>query len=158
MGKVNLLPNVVSYTSLLLTLARSEMTDPAKPMEQLFGRMEKQWKSGDDYSKPNLVTYNALLFGLSRSTDPSALDRAELYFKQMKQDQGLKQTALLYNTLMSAQSKRNRPDRADALFQEIKQGFKAGDVDLKPNYKLYRTLLFTWSKAGNPEKTLSVDS
>jgi hypothetical protein len=91
------------------------MTDPAKPMEQLFGRMVEQWKSGDDYSKPNLVTYNALLFGLSRSTDPSALDRAEFYFKQMKQDQGLKQTALLYNTLMSAQSKRNRPDRAEAL-------------------------------------------
>lgn len=149
--------NVVSYTSLLWSWAKSseKSIDPAKPIIEIFEEMKSQWETGDEFCRPNLVTYNAVIFGLARSRSPKALDRASKYFRQMTDQHGLQPTDILYNTLMSAWSQRNRPDKTMALFREMQEAYKKGNTKVGPNHKLYRTCLWAWSKAGEPEHTSS---
>uniref|UniRef100_A0A7S3DQB4 Pentacotripeptide-repeat region of PRORP domain-containing protein n=1 Tax=Entomoneis paludosa TaxID=265537 RepID=A0A7S3DQB4_9STRA len=155
MKDMNMRPTVVSYNSLLWAWARNNSTDPGKPVEQLFQEMLREWRKDGDILKPDGVTYNALLRGLSRSSDAHALDRAEMYFEQMK-GLGIKQNAHVYTTLIGAWAQRKKPDCADALFQRMKEGYLGGDEALKPTEHVYSVINWAWCASDHPEQATEV--
>ena len=157
MDSVNIQPNVVTYTCLLWILAkREDGGDPGLSSLPLFQKMEDEWQSGNEHARPNSITYNALLYGLSHSSSPNALQIAEQYFEEMRNN-GLKHNVILYNTLMSAWAKQKRPDKTESLFHEMKHRYESeNEVDLQPNSSVFRTRLLAWSQVGNPEQTTIV--
>ena len=155
-------PDVVSYTSLLLALARGNSTIPTtRQVEAIFQEMQHDYhENGNVFCKPNAWTYNAVLWALGQSRDRTALDRAQTLFDQL--DPVDRHNAKLYNTLMAAWMKRGNPEKVEALFQEMKQSAADTDKDRtesqgprsswKPHFKAHTTRLQAWSKAGNPYK------
>jgi pentatricopeptide repeat protein len=144
-------PETILYTSLIWAYAKSKTEkDPAQPAERLFHEMQQEYKEGNEFVKPNERTYNGVLYALSRSPDPMAAKRAEEIFAQMK-EVGIKPNSNICNTLMSLWAKRNRPDKVEEKFQEMKQNHDGKSHTL--DFRSYVTRLQSWSKVGDPEMT-----
>lgn len=148
-------PDIGSYTCLILACARSKTGDPAIPVERLFQEVQQKWKDGDSTMQPNNYTYSAVLLGLGRSLNPNALDLADSLLRDMK-DVGVRPKKFNYTNLMVSWAKHNRPDRVQSTFEQMKEGFLEGDVELEPDFKSLIVRLQAWSKAGDPEMATAV--
>ena len=154
--ELNLKPDVVSYTTLMLAWARSRTklsNDQVEHVLGLFEKMTKQWRDGDAFAKPTELTVNAVLWTLGRSSAQASLSRAEELFRNVEEFD-VKRDFLMYNTLMSGWMRQRRSDKVEELFQQMKKGYENGETRLKPNANVYVTRLQAWSKSGNPEMTI----
>lgn len=151
-------PDVVTFNTLINAWAARALENPAiatSKTEALLKSMKEQYRVGNMTAQPDQTTYNSMIATLSRSTAASAPDRAMELFREML-DRDLAPDRRTYNTLMALFSRHERPDKVQELFQEMVNGWRAGDESLKPHFKVYTTLLQAWSKAGEPEETAKV--
>jgi len=155
MEQLGIAPCVVSYNSLIWAWARSSNRNHVKIVDRIFQRMLKQWEEGKQFIKPNDYTFHGVLFALSRSKDPADLAAGSMLAKQMDAT-GVPKTTNIYNTLMTLESRRHRPDRVELLFEELKTKYEAGDSSLQPSTEAFITRLKAWSRAGNPEMASKV--
>ena len=178
-------------------------------VECIYRQMVEQ---NDPYLQPDEFTYNAVLYGLlqqqehqeqkssrnnknnkknlkSRSSRNNTFVRAERFFANVPIE---RRNIEMYNTFMTACSRRNEPERVESLFQELVQTMKTTTTreqqqqqlhhqqhivldesnpmaeqrqqvssqpqppPPRPPFSLYVTRLQAWSKAGNPEKAVTV--
>ena len=188
-------------------------------VERIYRQMVEQ---NDPYLQPDEFTYNAVLYGLlqqqehqeqkssrnknnknnkkknlkSRSSSRNnTFVRAERFFANVPIE---RRNIEMYNTFMTACSRRNEPERVESLFQELVQTMKTTTTTReqhheqqqhqqlhhqqhivldesnpmaeqrqqvssqpqppppRPPFSLYVTRLQAWSKAGNPEKAVTV--
>jgi len=157
MAKYELWPDTVSYNSLMLAYARSSNPnlDSISEVDNLLKEMVKRYSEGDLSARPDEYTYSTVLLNYSRSSDPRAMKLADEAVVEMEES-GIRRNSAMYNTLMIGWSRQNNVNRAEALFQEMLNGFKAGDISLKPHYPAYITRLRAWVNAGNPEMAVRV--
>jgi pentatricopeptide repeat protein len=151
-------PDVVTFNTLINAWATRSLENAniaTTKAQALLEKMKEQCRMGNVAARPNQTTYNSMIATLSRSTAASAPDRAMELFREML-DMDLAPDRKTYNTLMALFSRHGRPDKVQKLFQEMVNGWKAGDQSLKPHFKVYTTLLQAWSKAGEPEETAKV--
>ena len=149
---LNIMPGVVSYNSLILALSRTKQSDKCEIVLKLFEKMKKQEREGDKFAKPTEYTYNAVIWSLGWSSESKMLEQAEKLLHECEQDE-VQQSFRMYNSLMSGWMRHIRPDKVEALFKEMKDGYTSGNEALKPTAQTYTVRLQSWSKAGNPEKT-----
>jgi len=156
-------PDKVGYTSLLWAYAKSSKskTDPAIQAERIFAQMEWQYENGGkkETVAPNRITYNALFHALARSADVDTLERATALFQESEERHGVRPDKLTCNVLMGAWIKCDRPDRAEDLYQILKQKFEENgqrDENMAPTPHIFSKRLEGWSKAGEPEQTQMV--
>ena len=152
MESQNIKPDVVSYTSLILALSRTKQSDKCEIVLKLFEKMKKQERDGDKFAKPTEYTYNAVIWSLGWSSDPKMLEQAERLLHECEQDE-VQRNFRMYTSLMSGWMRHLRPEKVEALFEEMKVGYTSGNEALKPAPETYTVRLQSWSKAGNPEKT-----
>ena len=152
MKSMNVEPDVVTYNSLITAWSRNETVHSTKAVLDLFEKVEKQWRDGDALAKPNVRTYNAVIWALGKSRDIKFLDRAERLFRSCD-SMDIERDVPLYTSLMSGWMWHSRSDKVEALFQEMKEEYCAGNESLKPQVEAYTVRLHAWSKAGNPAKT-----
>ena len=152
MELLNIKPDVVSYTSLILALSRTKQSDKCEIVLKLLEKMKKQVKDGDKFAKPTDHTYNAVIWSLGWSSDPKMLEQAERLLHECEQDE-VQRNFHMYNSLMAGWMRHVRPDKVEALFEEMKDGYTSGNEALKPTAETHGVRLQSWSKAGNPEKT-----
>ncbi|KAL7557864.1 hypothetical protein ACA910_010915 [Epithemia clementina (nom. ined.)] len=123
-------PDSFTYTSLMWAWAKSNNTrDPAKPVEQLFRQMMQQYKDQEQQQQQlNIMGTKA----------PAII---------------IKPDTVSYNAVLHALARSPDPtaiDRVLALWQEIK------NHGIKPNAKLYNTLLSVYSRRNQPQQTEQV--
>ena len=56
--------------------------------------------------------------------------------------------------MMTVWMNHGKPEKVEALFQECKEGYEAGNTALEIRPELYSTRLHAWAKAGHPEETI----
>ena len=152
MESLNIKPNAVNYNTLILALSRTKLSDKCEIVLNLFEKMKKQARDGDEFAKPTKRTYNAVIWSLGWSSESIKLEQAEELLRKCEQDE-VQRDCLMYNALMSGWMRHVRPDKVEALFQEMKDGYNSGNEALKPTAATHIVRLQSWSKAGNPEKT-----
>ena len=150
-------PDVVSYTSLLWSMAKSPFVAKYQSdVEVIFERMNSQYKSGDSFCKPSIVTYSAVLYALCHSGNDTSFAKATDLFQKIRSNQfpGIAADTALYNMLMHAFATRQQPEQMEQLYQELKTiSHELGNESLQINSNVLVTRLQGWSQAGNPEMT-----
>ena len=145
-------PNRDVYNSLVRDWARTKRLDMSETLLKMFDKMKQQWKDGDESAKPSGYTYSTVIWTLCQSRESTKLEHAEKLLYECEQDE-VQPTFHMYNSLMSGWMSHLRPDKVESLFEEMKDGYVAGNEALKPTNATHITRLQAWSKAGSPEKT-----
>ena len=140
MESLNMKPNFVSYNSLILALSRTKQSDKCESVLKLFEKMKKQARDGDEFAKPTEYTYNAVIWSLGWSSESKKLEQAEELLHKCEQDE-VQRNFRMYTSLMSGWMRHGRPEKVDALFEEMKDGYISGNEALKPTAETYTVRL-----------------
>uniref|UniRef100_A0A7S3V5L1 Pentacotripeptide-repeat region of PRORP domain-containing protein n=1 Tax=Chaetoceros debilis TaxID=122233 RepID=A0A7S3V5L1_9STRA len=85
-GINSLKPDVITYTSVIDSIARSRMTEGSEMAFELLHKMERRFKkSGDKSMKPNVKSYSCVLQSLIHSQRADKHNRANGVLEHMKQ-------------------------------------------------------------------------
>jgi pentatricopeptide repeat protein len=134
MGVLSEGPDHLIYQTLVSLWAYSDRAGSAKKAYSILSEMRRRASSGETSMQPDLITYNQVIYALSRG-DPQPV-YAERVLRQMYEDykngvNSVKPNNKSFNTALSAWARFNHPisiDRADALFQEMQNLHKAGEL------------------------------
>lgn len=141
-------PTLIAYNIFLNCLSHS--SDPQGPdRAESILRYIQEKAANDPILRPDTVMFNSVLTAWSRSLRQDAVSRSEALFKEMKSMDSVHNKILnsqSYTTLMSIYSKHERPDKAQALFDEMKESER-----FQPTFHSYIALLHAWANVGKPE-------
>jgi pentatricopeptide repeat protein len=159
-------PDSVSFTSVIRAWARSSSPEAAEKAEALLIQC-RELSAKHKNVTPDIIMYNNVLDAWARGggrqtrqvsgkqADDTRARRAESLLEQMKKsDVDVRPDAISYNIVMNAWFRSGRPEvagrRARELFDEMKQGYRAGQENLKPDLISYNTLIKLISRSGTP--------
>ena len=141
-------PSLIAYGIFLNCLSHSnDPLGPERAEAMLHFIQENATK--DHSSGQDSVMFNSVLTAWLKSSRMDALPRAENIFNAMKamhSESNLLLSVQSYTTLLSIYAKHNRPDKAQALFDEM-----SASKHFKPTFHSYVELLHAWSNIGSPE-------
>ncbi|KAL7573581.1 hypothetical protein ACA910_008717 [Epithemia clementina (nom. ined.)] len=155
MLEVGIHPGTLCYNSLISAIVHSD--DDLHPEEkanlavEIFAQMQP-FGEGELSVKPDQSTFDLVLLGLSKSSNPEHLVNAQALLDEMKR-RWIKPSRASYRALMLAWAKLGNPDKAEQVFQSLKNSYILGEINEKPGYKEYAARLEFWSNAGIPEMT-----
>lgn len=138
----NLRPNINAFNGYLVALARSRQMDKA---ESILETMEDLYSSGELEEPPNVFSYSTLLDAFAKANYHGAAEKAESILRQMI-DQGVSPNTVSYNTVIDAYVKSRNVERAEALLNEMYEGYLQGNPEIKPTTHTYSIVLSGWSK------------
>lgn len=79
-------PDVLVYTSVILTLTRSRASDSAERAEAILKRMKERYQQGESHMKPNRACFNAVIDCWSKSDKGTlAARKAEALLQEMEE-------------------------------------------------------------------------
>ena len=160
LGDPDVLPDVVSYTSVVSAWANSNRkTFGAKRAQSILEQMTKKMNV-----QPNTVTYNAVLKAWLRSGNSKAPEKAHAIVAEMEtlHQKGVSQVKpnlITYNThihILSKTGNTHDAERAEQILLDMERGAAEGKQDFSPNLFSYNTVIQAWSKASNSERTFAI--
>jgi len=172
---VTVRPDIRSYTIVMDAFARMGTIEAAKQAEKLFKEAQYLAKEMDDVSlAPNAIAYNVLLSAWSKTEggakkcikilhempSPTLISYHSLLHALARAKNGEAAERVLrglpmepnhrsYTTCMDAWSKSGRPDKAEALFHELRSHKK--EV-FRPNQVTYASILHAYAVSRSPDK------
>ncbi len=158
-GDPDVLPDVVSYTSVVTAWANSNRkTYGAKRAQSILEQMTKM------NVQPNTVTYNAVLKAWLRSGNSKAPEKAHGILTEMetlhkKGVAQVKPNLITYNThihILSKTANSQDAQRAEQILLDMERGAAEGKLDFSPNLFSYNTVIQAWSKASNSERAFAI--
>ena len=82
-GDSDLMPDTVSYSTVIDCWAKSKQKDVAERAENMLKQMQEMHNVGNDKVKANVVTFNSVINAWSKSGAKDAPQRAEALLHQM---------------------------------------------------------------------------
>ncbi len=159
-GDMDLKPNSRTFGMMITAWARSKRKDGGARAQAVFDEMFASWSSGDEDMKPENVHYNALIDAWAKAGDAES---SEKILRQMESSQlkHVKPSVKSYVSVMRAWSRSSLPcaaKRAQALFHELLQKYKAGDREMKPDIHAYGALISAWSRSKHKDRAIQAQA
>lgn len=106
-GDCSVVPNTVTYNSLMNILTKARLTDSAERAEALLNEMHSQYESGAQHLKPTEVSFVTCISAWAKSNNFHKVPRAQAILERMKEsyrsgNMDAKPTVLAYNALLNA--------------------------------------------------------
>lgn len=162
-GFLRIQPDVVSYTSLIATLAASKNNRTAAA-EKAYGflkQLNDRYVAGEKYLRPNFYTYNSVMNAWARAGEP---EKAESVLKEMYEDYVTRGNTSAqpktdsFNTVIKAWAFSKRPDATERAEEVLEQMIQLSDTgaltDVAPNTQTFTTMIMCYglSKKSNSPK------
>ncbi|VEU36178.1 unnamed protein product [Pseudo-nitzschia multistriata] len=154
--------DIVSYTCVIVTLARSGEADAAERGEKLLERMKEQYKSGKTYMKPTRVVYNALIDAWAKSGRGVLGSRkAEALLKEMEEmcamgDASVAPNVITYNNVMTSWARSGTRCAGNMAVKYLDRmtmiNGTEGKIEIRPNDKTFHTVINAIAKSPNEMK------
>lgn len=132
-------PDTITYTSLIKCWSTSGRPKAASRAEEIIELLHRRYDEGYDECKPDAMAYNVALNAIAKSGVPRSAERAE--GEQFLPPRQLRIMIFYLFIILFFH---------EALLQRMKDRFDAGDVDLAPNTFSFSTVIYAWSKSGDP--------
>lgn len=163
-GDDTLEPNVASWTiviSAYTRLARKNYNRCAQKADKLLRRMEELYEQGRTSVAPDAITYVTVMNAHAASKSPDCVRRAQDILDEMNEryldgEDEMKVTTKSIKVLVDAWIKTDDPnamDYAEALldqYEEMEEFQEPIEDEAVPD--IYRSMLFGWTKYGNPRR------
>lgn len=141
-GNKTLLPDKVSYTSLIKSLMADRTPGVTEKCKSILKRMDKEFLEGNLRMKPDLFTYGTILNAISYEGHPEEceelIDKMEMLAAEG--DKELYPNIHCYNTVMNAYGKRRRhdsPSQTERILRRIDESRINGNTKLEANNVSY---------------------
>jgi pentatricopeptide repeat protein len=147
-GKIAFRPNLFSYNLVIDSFC---LIQEPKTAAMVLKRLLRS------QIEPDTFSFNKILSALSKSSIPRAYEISEglLRYMDKAHKTGVHPQArpdvVSYGSLLLAYSRHGNAEtvwKAEALLQEMKERYLAGDDHLKPNRVCYNSLIDCWAKSG----------
>lgn len=151
----NAKPDVIGYTSVIVTMGRSKEVDAPERAEQIVMRMKE--RSGAvgvaTFVKPDRACYNALIDCWAKSGKGTlAARKAEALLKEMEEDPSLSPNIITYNAVLNSWAKsgtRCCGNQAEKYLDRMWKLYNEGDGAIAPNEFSYNTVRSShWLEVG----------
>ena len=154
MESVGLVPDIVTYNSLLKVISRhAHPKVAARRCLSILRETQRLNRSGLLSQGPDIISYNTTIAAVARSGDSRKMKQAVDLFQEMT-NRGVKPDRATYNTIMSMYAKNDEPEKVQQVFQSMEKAADAGTSGLRPDFKSYTILLQAWASAGKPKAAL----
>mmetsp|Transcript_30906 Transcript_30906/g.40459 ORF Transcript_30906/g.40459 Transcript_30906/m.40459 type:complete len:298 (+) Transcript_30906:3-896(+) len=157
------MPDVMTYTSVLDAYARCGQYQGTMKAEALLTDLKKKYdKTGNSKLQPNFRTYTSLIVAWSKTRHPDAPKRAEeilvemtrLYEEQVSRgirnnEETFKPNCRTYTGVIQCWARSRDPNKAQRalkLLKTMKDKYKAGDYDARPNHIAYNSAMDACSR------------
>lgn len=146
-GDVELQPTTRTFNAAILAWRESNSTEAPQRAEALLKRMNERYKVVDSDCQPDEVTINLMIGVWGKSGQPQRAEKyLELFFEG--DDQFFDASPFAYNTVIDAYSRSsdaNAAWRAETVFQRMRDRYRAGEKELRPDMITLTSLLKAWS-------------
>jgi pentatricopeptide repeat protein len=142
-------PDLHTFGTLITAWGRSKHTNSAYQAQAVFDKLLWFYRSGDQDLKPNVVICTAVIDAWARAGVP---DKAEQMLRQMESETswGAKPDLIAYNAVLTGWSyhfdRVQATGRMQVIYDEVKEKYLGGDTKVKPNARIFVTLLTTWRR------------
>lgn len=144
-------PNVITYNTVIATLATSNQPDAASKAEAILDVMHQMSDAGMSDVSPDIVTYSSVIHCLSFSQDPASAERAEALLLRMEEayrngNDKLKPNAHSFTSVITVHTSKRTPEgaeRAEAILNRMEQ-----TQWVSPNNVTYSAVIDGWAKSG----------
>lgn len=149
-------PDVVSFTSVIDTWAKSGKKNGAAKAMNLLKQMEKLYvEEGQQGMKPNVYTYSACINAFAKSADPEAPKEAEALLLDMKKayeagDMDVKPNVVNYNSVINAWGRCRAPGSAERASQIL---YSMENEGVEPDALSYSLVVSAWAHSSNSNAT-----
>lgn len=147
-----MLPDKISYTTLMKAWIQEEAPGYAERVEQLLKQMNDAYeKEGMMTLKPDVVSYGCAIDAWSRGGDAASVFRAEALLRQMerlseKGDVTLRPNDFCFNSVINAHSKAGNAQEAESVLQRMEDSYQAGNRRAKPDSVTYTSCIDAWAR------------
>mmetsp|Transcript_20548 Transcript_20548/g.29012 ORF Transcript_20548/g.29012 Transcript_20548/m.29012 type:complete len:640 (+) Transcript_20548:192-2111(+) len=153
------MPDVMTYTSVLDAYSRCGQYHGTMKAEGLLSELKQKYeKTGNFKLQPNFRTYTSLIVAWSKTRSPDAPKRAEeileemnrLYEEQLARggvrhhEESFKPNSRTYTGVIQCWARSRDPNKAQRalkLLRTMKDKYKAGDYDVRPNVIAYNSAI-----------------
>uniref|UniRef100_A0A7S3Q844 Pentacotripeptide-repeat region of PRORP domain-containing protein n=1 Tax=Chaetoceros debilis TaxID=122233 RepID=A0A7S3Q844_9STRA len=141
-------PDVVSFTSVIDTWAKSGDRNGAARAMNLLKQMEKLYvEEGEQGMKPNVYTYSACINAFAKSTDSSAPMQAEALLADMKKayeagDMEVQPNVVNYNSVINSWGRCKKPGSAQQAADIL---YSMEDEGVEPDSLSYSLVVSAWA-------------
>lgn len=163
-GNEALLPDKVTYTSLLKAIMEDRVPGFAAKCKSILEKMELEYSSnGNDKLKPDVYTYGTVMNAIAYEGYPedceALLDRMESLAS--KGDTDCYPNVICFNTVMSAYGKRRRSDSAlqtERIFRRINESREKGNNNLEYNAASYAIYIDALARSNEKDKVSKAEA
>jgi len=155
-GDTMVKPDVVSFTSVIDTWAKSGNKHAAAKAMTLLKQMEKLYvQEGQRGMKPNVYTYSACINAFAKSNEPDAPIQAEALLKEMKMsyeagDMDVKPNVVNYNSVINAWGRCKSEGAAERALHILNTMESEG---VEPDALSYSLVVSAWAHSSYPKAT-----
>jgi len=174
-GNTELEPDTISYSSVISTLARSDLSDCGDRAEALLDRSFHLYETGRKSLKADTITFNSVLKAIAKQCQilhKNGESRQDVIITQQKAEHLLERMHRLrdsgdvnvspgrisYNILLDLYAKTESPEKAEKLFQSMLQQYSDGNTEVKPDCISYNSFLFALSNDGSKENITKAEN
>jgi pentatricopeptide repeat protein len=150
-GLANAGPTIVTYNTVLSCLSKSGAAERA---EEILSQMlvNRQTNTTTAAVRPDRISY---VMAMQAWASKGRVDGVEKVLHQMQTMSNLQPDVRTYCALILAWASSGRSDsleKVEALFEEMKRRFQAGDTSMKPNEHAYHIVMTALAKQGKAER------
>jgi len=166
-GNRDVRPDVVSFTTVIDTLAKSGQRGSGQRGLELLEEMEAMAMAAassgdgdgdgdDDLSlRPNVFSYSACINAFAKSPDEDAPERAEELLTAMKDryekgDWRLRPTVVMYNSIINAYGRSGSAERATAILDRMEKSVEEGGEEVEPDALSWSLVVSAWAYSTDP--------
>jgi len=150
--------DVIKYSTCISALAKQGYPENA---EALLNQMRLDYLNGNQKARPDTKIFDVVVSawsgGFGEKSDGA---RAESLLRQMwtlhetSEFSFIRPQAQTYRRIIVAMKRANRPDRAEALLEEMEQLKKAGKLDEGPDQQDYQTVINSWTNSHHDDRNI----
>jgi hypothetical protein len=156
-------PNKTTFLCMIGTYAKARIPDAGSRCDALLYRMF-QYRDNLQFQdlEPDQAIYNAVLNALAKSSQSSAVDKAEdiLTMMQTSPNEKLRPDIVTYATVIDCHTKcgeGSAQERAKELLRFVEGTYRSGDSTLEPNAVFYSGILQAYAKTATPKGAIKAE-
>jgi hypothetical protein len=148
-GNSGLMPDKVSYASLIRAIAREGKPNSLSEIEKIIREMESSIQPS---MQPDLKIYALVLDAMSKSGDSTAVVKAEgllarLKYRFARRESFVRPDVVMCTILMKIFSKAGLVKRSDSVLTTMNQEYEEGNIRCRPNEMAFITAMGTWERS-----------
>lgn len=149
-----ILPNTDTFNGVMSGWLKSTAHEALDQMLTVLDKMEEISESGNICVRPDQVSMNTVMaaFGKCRETRPRLESQVADFLDRFDRRYAIKPDTVSNNILLDIWKRSNQvcdPQRAMKLFESMEQGFRDGNVRVKPDSYTYCTVIDSFIKRGH---------